>query len=478
MNQPIKFGTDGWRGIIADDFTVANVRRVSAGVVGYLKSTTPRNGKAHRVVLGHDCRFAGKLFVETTAEVLAEAGIEVIMAKSFVSTPMLSLACARLDTDFGVIITASHNPPGYSGFKLKAHFGGPAIPSTVAEVERHIPDSEVAKPAQSFAKALDSGIVSYFDFEGLYIDECQKAFDMEAVSEASKTVVYDAMFGAGQAVAKTLLPNAHFLHATDNPGFLGTAPEPIAKNLRILEKTLADNNQYQLGIATDGDADRIGLMDADGSFVDSHHIILLLIQYLVQHKGWGGKVVVSFSVSDRVKRLAAHYGLEVEVTKIGFKYICEIMTQEDVLVGGEESGGIAIKGYIPERDGLYIGLILTEFMAKTSKSLTELVHEVYAITGPFACARQDLHIDNEIKNYVVETAKDQGFSEFGGNKVVMQEDIDGFKFHFEGGSWLMVRASGTEPVLRVYSEASTQEEAEAIIEAGKATFFAKAGQPA
>jgi len=472
MNQPIKFGTDGWRGIIADDFTVANVRRVSAGVVGYLKTTTPRNGEKHRVVLGHDCRFAGKLFVETTAEVLAEAGIEVIMAKSFVSTPMLSLACVRLNTDFGVIITASHNPPGYSGFKLKAHFGGPAIPSTVAEVERHIPEGEVAKPVQSFSKALESGLVSYFDFEALYIEECQKAFDMEAVSEASKVVVYDAMFGAGQSVAKTLLPNAQFLHATDNPGFLGTAPEPIAKNLTVLEHTLASNPSYQLGIATDGDADRIGLMDANGAFVDSHHIILLLIQYLVQHKGWSGKVVVSFSVSDRVKKLAEHFGLPIEVTKIGFKYICEIMTQEDVLVGGEESGGIAIKGYIPERDGLYIGLILTEFMAKTGKTLTQLVQDVYEITGPFACARQDLHIDNEVKNYVVQTAQDHGFAEFGGKKVVKQEDIDGFKFHFEDGSWLMVRASGTEPVLRVYSEASTQSEAEAIIESGKATFFA------
>jgi len=271
---------------------------------------------------------------------------------------------------------------------------------------------------------------------------------------------------------RRLFPEIPLLHCEHNPGFKGQAPEPIHKNLTEFSELIKMSHHHEekpidCGLVTDGDADRIGLYNNKGEFVDSHHIILLLIHYLHKYKGMSGKVITTFSASSKITQLAKAYGLEIEITKIGFKYICEKMVTENVLVGGEESGGIAVKGFIPERDGIWIGLTLWEFMAKSKKSLDQLINEVYAIVGKFAMDRSDLHITEEIKQRVLENCKAGNYTAFGNYKIEKVEDLDGFKFHLGNGEWVMIRASGTEPVLRVYSESSTKEGASKILEATK-----------
>jgi phosphomannomutase len=280
------------------------------------------------------------------------------------------------------------------------------------------------------------------------------------------------MYGAGQNVMRRLFPEITLLHCDYNPGFDGQAPEPIHKNLTEFSELIRISEEIDCGLVTDGDADRIGLYNKKGEFVDSHHIILLLVHYLHKYKGMDGKVITTFSATSKITELAKAYGLPIEITKIGFKYICEKMVTENVLVGGEESGGIAIKGFIPERDGIWIGLTIWEFMAKTGKSLDELIQEVYDVVGSFAMGRIDLHITEEIKQSVLDNCKAGKYTQFGSYKIEKTEDLDGFKFLLGNGEWVMVRASGTEPVLRVYSESSTNEKATAILEATKAVLLA------
>jgi phosphomannomutase len=270
---------------------------------------------------------------------------------------------------------------------------------------------------------------------------------------------------------RRLFPDITLLHCEHNPGFDGQAPEPIHKNLKEFSELIKVSEEIDCGLVTDGDADRIGLYNKKGAFVDSHHIILLLIHYLHKYKGMSGKVITTFSATSKITALAKAYGLDIEITKIGFKYICEKMVTENVLVGGEESGGIAIKGYIPERDGIWIGLTLWEFMAKTGKSLDDLIQEVYDVVGSFAMGRIDLHITEEIKQNVLANCKAGAYKAFGTYQIERTEDLDGFKFHLGNGEWVMIRASGTEPVLRVYSESSSQEKAEAILQVTKQTIL-------
>lgn len=460
----IKFGTDGWRAIIAKDFTVDNVARVTEAVSKYLLKTQ----KQPSVVLGHDCRFAGELFAETAAKVFIANNIKVYLAKDFVSTPMISLGAVRYKTDLGIIITASHNPPSYNGYKIKAHYGGPLGPELVQEIEDIIPpDTIYDLDVINLKDAEKNGLLKYVDLEDDYIKHVEKNFDLAAIRNSNLNLVYDSMYGAGQRVMSKLFPKIHHLHNDHNPGFHGQAPEPIHKNLLELSNFIKDKKNISCGLATDGDADRIGLYDAEGSFVDSHHIILLLIHYLVKYKKMKGKVAVAFSTSVKIKNMCQHYGLELDVMKIGFKYICGVMVKEDVLVGGEESGGIAIKGHIPERDGIWMGLTIWEFMAKSGKSLKELIKEVYDITGTFWFERNDLHIDETTKQRVLDACKKGAYKEFGKYKVSRIEDLDGYKYFFDENTWLMIRASGTEPVLRLYAEGATKEIAFDILEHSK-----------
>jgi len=446
----IKFGTDGWRAIIAKEYTTDNVARVAYATALWLKERY----EEPKAVLGHDCRFGGPMFAEVTAKVLCENGVKVFMAEGFVSTPMVSLGALKYNAGVGVVLTASHNPPTYNGYKLKAHFGGPMVPANITEVENLIPD-EMAIPSTSLEEYKAKGLIEVIDLEGMYVDHIEAAFDMDAIRKSGINVGYDAMYGAGQSAMKRLLPDATFLHCDDNPGFKGRAPEPIHKNLLEFSDLIKTNGNIHIGIANDGDADRIGVYDSKGTFVDSHHVILLAIHYLHKIKGLGGKVVIAFSVTDRVKRLCEAYGLEVEVTKIGFKYIGGIMVEDDVLLGGEESGGIAVKGHIPERDGIWMGLLLIELMAKTGKTVEELIAEMYALVGAFTFERDDLHISNELKWEIMQNCADGKYDRFGNRLVERVETVDGFKFHLDGGDWVMIRPSGTEPVLRVYAEAGS-----------------------
>jgi phosphomannomutase len=464
----IKFGTDGWRAIIAKDFTVENVARVTEATAAWLN----KNFKSPSVVVGHDCRFAGELFAETVAKVLIANNIRVYLAKNFVSTPMVSLGTVTYKADLGIIITASHNPPSYNGFKLKASYGGPLTPEKVQEVEDIIPaKSSVDLDAIILKDAETKGLLEYKNLEDLYVQQVEKSFDIAAIKNSGIRFAYDSMYGAGKNVMKRLFPEILHLHDDDNPGFHGQAPEPIHKNLLEFSNLIKTRGNIDCGLCTDGDADRIGLYDEKGNFVDSHHIILLLIHYLVKYKGQTGKVCTAFSTTVKIKNMCAHYNLPLDVVKIGFKYICGIMVTEDVLVGGEESGGIAIKGHIPERDGIWMGLVIWEFMAKTKKSLNELIQEVYAITGEFWFERNDMSIDENLKQQIIKNCNNNVYKAFGKYKVEHMEDLDGHKFFFDDNHWMMLRASGTEPVLRIYAEGVTKKEACDILEETKKILF-------
>ena len=464
----IKFGTDGWRAIIAKDFTVDNVARVTLGSVEWLK----QNFDNPIVVIGHDCRYAGELFAETTAKVFANAGIKVFLAKGPVSTPMVSLGTLNKEASLGIVITASHNPPSYNGYKLKGHFGGPLLPKEIQEVEDLIPASNsVDLDALELEDFYTNGLIENVDLETMYVDHVEANFDMDSIRNSDMSFAYDAMFGSGQDVMRRLLPDIDFLHCDHNPGFNGTAPEPIHRNLREFSDMIKmADGQINCGLATDGDADRIGLYDSEGNFIDSHHIILLLIKYLVEEKKYTGKVVNAFSVTPKVKKMCDHYGLEYQVTKIGFKYIAGIMLTDDVLLGGEESGGIATKGHIPERDGIWMGLIIWEFMVKSGRTLEDLIEDVYEIVGSFKFERIDMHLKEEEKLAIVANCENGVYTSFGDLEVRRVENVDGFKYFFDNDEWVMIRASGTEPVLRTYAESSSNEGAFKILEKVHAEF--------
>ncbi len=463
MSQ-IKFGTDGWRAIIGEDYTIDNLKRVAAATALWV------NKKAElqkRVVIGYDCRFGGKMFSEVSAQVLAHYGIEVILSPGFASTPMVSLAAKKLNCGCGVVITASHNPPSYNGFKIKGSYGGPALPDMIDEVEALIPEqfTERLEPLESL---ISAGRIRYEDLETMYVNQAESVFDMAAIRASRFRIGYDAMYGAGQNAVRRLLPEATLMHCEFNPGFNGTAPEPILKNLREFSDMIRSSGTIDIGFATDGDADRIGLLDSKGNFVDSHHIILMLINYLHTFKGLNGKIVNSFSCTSKIGDLCRQLGLENIITKIGFKYICGYMVTDDVLVGGEESGGIAVSTHIPERDGIWIALTLIEYMAKTGKSLESLIDEVYAAVGTFAMDRIDWHLDNSLKEEIMSHCQSGAYKTMAGEDIVRTETVDGYKFWLSSGSWIMIRASGTEPVLRIYCEAPDQATATRLLESAKA----------
>lgn len=460
LMQKIKFGTDGWRGIIAKDFTVDNVKRVAAATAEWMLKANPEA----TIVIGYDCRFGGALFCHAAINVFCYKGIKVYYDEHFVSTPMISLGAKNLGCELGVILTASHNPPSYNGYKLKTKHGGPLIQKYITEIESIIPDV-YTQPGEdlSIQEWKEKGLVKIVDLETMYYEHAAEHFDLEAMNDTELVVAYDAMYGAGQSVFPRLMPHAELLHCEYNPSFYGQAPEPISKNLKELESYLREMKHTDIAIATDGDADRIGLYDGKGKFIDAHHIILLLVHILHKYKGMSGKVVIAFSVSNKVKKLCEAYNLPYEVTKIGFKYICEIMQNEDVLVGGEESGGIAVKGHIPERDGIWDGLLIVEHLVKQGQKLHELIQEVYDVVGAFSYNRDDLHLREDQKLQIIENCKNGVYTSFDGIPVAKVEDIDGYKFYLEGDETAMIRASGTEPLLRVYVEASTEARVQEIL---------------
>lgn len=455
----IKFGTDGWRAIIGDTYTFENVARVAQATAQWLAKTFD----APRVVLGYDTRFQGRAFAEQAARVLAANGVPVIFGETYCTTPAISWAAKAYGCSAGVVITASHNPPEYNGFKIKSEHGGPASPAQIAEVEAELPRLS-EREAKSFAAYVEGGLIELRDVRADYEDMLRERIDIEAIKAAGLKVAHDAMYGAGQGAVVRLLGEAHVvpLHHDLNPGFHGRAPEPIERNLGRLAEAVTREG-CDVGLANDGDADRIGMYDETGRFVSSHELLALLVKYLHEERGLSGTVIKTFSTTGMLDKMAAQYGLPLETTKIGFKYIGPMIVEGDVLVGGEESGGIAVKGHIPERDGLFIGLLITEMVAGRGKPLSALVQELFDAYGEHHTYREDVHTTDAKKRAVLDRLAKGGLEEIAGMPVERVDDLDGYK-HLGGSGWLLVRPSGTEPVLRVYSEAPTHAQAVELVQ--------------
>jgi len=456
----IKFGTDGWRAIIAQDYTFSNLNIITQATARWIADEEiTSNG----VVIGYDARFLGRQFAEYVASVFAAMNLPVRIADCITPTPAISLAALKHNA-VGIVITASHNPPEYNGFKIKAPFGGPATPGQIASVEERLDFFDPNLGIRSYQHYLDTNKIQMISLTESYKKELKDKIDFELIRESGIKIGHDPMFGAGKTVLKQLLQDQVYeIHGNSNPGFDGVPPEPIEKNLEEFASFLIENS-CNLGIANDGDADRIAMFDDNGRYVDSHRILSLLLKYLHTEKGLKGSVIKTFSTTDMLNKQAKAYGLSLEVTPIGFKYIAEKIITGDVIVGGEESGGIAVKGHIPERDGIYIGLLITEMVVKSGKSLSKLIEELYDDFGRHSYYRSDLHTENRKKEAMMEWCAGKQITHLAGEKVVSWEFTDGIKHLFEDGSWLLVRPSGTEPVLRIYSEASTPEKAKLFVD--------------
>ena len=461
MAQTIVFGTDGWRGVIAEDYTFDNLRKVALATARYFARHPKRRGG---VVIGYDARFMSREFAEAVAVVMANAGIRIKLADGIVSTPMVSLLTLREGAAGGIVITASHNPARYNGFKIKGEFGGPAHPEMIARVEREL--ARVMKlrrlpPAKkSLAQLGAKGTVTPLAMKQRYLDDIAGKIDFELIRRSGLRILYDVMYGAGQGVMDGVLANVTQMHETYNPSFGGTNPEPLAQNLTALAEGVTAG-KYDIGIATDGDADRIGAVDERGNFVDSHRIFALLLKYLVEEKHMTGEVVKSLSVTRMVDAQCAKYGLKLVETPVGFKHICRYMTEHDVLIGGEESGGLAVKGHLPERDGIFLGLMLCELMAVRKKPLAALVQELMDEYGNHEFRRVDMHLAPKEKEAIMKRFK-RPVKTLGAYPVTGRSDRDGYKFLVDGG-WLLVRASGTEPLIRVYAEGGSTAMVDALL---------------
>jgi phosphomannomutase len=465
IKEPVKFGTDGWRAVIGDTYTFHNVRRVALATARVFKNHPKiQNG----IIIGYDTRFLSKEFAHAAAEVFGNEGIKVQITDSFVTTPTVSLLSRNENLAFGVMITASHNPFQYNGYKLKDEFGGSMSPDELVKIEaelKNIPSADVLK---DFNMLMTEGTVKYFNGREYFINYLRNKIDVNKIKEANINAAYDAMFGAGQNVISELLPVTQ-LHAEINPSFGKTPPEPVEKNLgEVME--LVKIRDFDLGIVTDGDADRIAIIDENGDFLDAQKTFALLLMYLNKVKGLGGKVVRSFSASEIIDKYCRKYNLELETVPIGFKYISKIMINEDVLIGAEESGGIGIKGHLPERDGVFNGLMYMEMIAATGKSIGELRQELENEFGKYFYKRIDVHTTDELKNATLAgCAAVKAGGELAGNKVLSVNDLDGYKFMFENG-WLLVRASGTEPLLRFYCETYDSDQTLNILESSIKNF--------
>jgi len=462
MTQTIKFGTDGWRGVIADDYTVANLGKVALATARFFARHRKRkNG----IVIGYDARFMSREFAEVSAAVMANAGIAVKLADSIVSTPMVSLLTLKENAAGGIVITASHNPARYKGFKIKGDFGGPAHPEMIARVEKELARvmklKNLPRAKHTMGELLARGKITPIAMKQRYLDDLAAKIDLDLIRRSGIRILYDVMYGAGQGVLDEVLPGVRQIHEIFNPSFGGTNPEPLAQNLaQLMHGVKAD--RYDIGIATDGDADRIGAVDEQGNFVDSHRIFSLLLKYLVEEKKMTGEVVKSLSVTQMVDAQCAKYGLKLVETPVGFKYICSYMTSHDVLIGGEESGGLAVKGHLPERDGIFLGLMLCEMMAVRRRPLGALVRELMDEFGVHEFRRVDMHLSEQEKNSVM-TRFRKPVREIGGYAVTGRNDTDGHKFFVDGG-WVLVRASGTEPLIRVYAEGRSTAMVDALLE--------------
>jgi len=457
----IKFGTDGWRGLIAADFTFDNVAKVALATANYFKRHKRiRNG----VVIGYDTRFLSKEFAETTAEVLANRGIKVILSDKISSTPMVSLLTTKLKAAGGIVITASHNPARYNGYKIKGDFGGPAHPEMIEKVEKELKKVIKSKviSKKSFEELVEKGVIKKMDFTAIYVDDLRAKLNLPLIESSGIKIVHDAMYGAGAGVMSQLLSLRGELRSTYNPSFGGGHPEPIPQNIKDLASTIVMKG-CDIGIATDGDADRVGALDESGLFVDSHRIFAILLKYLVTEKHLTGEVAKSISVSQMINKMCAKYGLKLHETPVGFKHLCRLMTERDILIAAEESGGLGLRGHLPERDGIYVGLLLAEVMATRKLKLSQLVEELMIEFGWHYYNRIDAHMTEKQKQKTLAGYK-KGIKSLAGMTVRKVETGDGYKLFFDD-AWVLVRSSGTEPLIRFYAEADSVLRVDALLKA-------------
>jgi len=479
--MPIHFGTDGWRAVISDTFTFHNLRNVAQAIADAIASGSWENGlegfhvqNKQTVVVGFDTRFLSDRYAADVARVLAANGFTVYLAQSDAPTPAISYAVRHLGAIAGIMITASHNAPRYNGVKLKAYYGGSATAEQCRRVEvflNHNEERARGPNLMDFEIARQNGLIQRFNPLPAYGEHLRSLIDFDAIAENPQRVVVDSMYGSGRGVIKGFLQGTgcevQEIRGEMNPGFGGIHPEPIRKHLGALAGAIS-THMGNFGLATDGDADRIGAMDEEGRFIDPHKIMALALKYLVEERNWKGAVVRTVSTTSMIDRLARKYGLTVYETPVGFNYIAEYMLKEDILIGGEESGGMSIHGHIPEGDGILMGLLLIEIVARSGRSLSELVDELLQEAGPSHYKRLDLTLSRPVaKEKMKQNLLENAPARIGGIRVADIRSLDGIKYLLEDDSWLLIRPSGTEPVLRVYAEGRSIEVMEALIDFGK-----------
>ena len=463
----IKFGTDGWRGVIADDFTFENVRRVAGAIAWYvLKHEDPSRG----VIVGYDTRFGSPRFARAAAEVLASAGIPVRLADDYVPTPAVSFAVKNTGAAGGVVVTSSHNPWNWNGVKFKAKFGGSAPPAITKLIEQ-----ETAAGSMPNGKRANS---EEADLKSAYVRAICRFADLELIAKARFKFAVDSMYGSGRGVLSHIFGEHEIefiaIRQELNPLFPDINPEPIEPHVRMLQDTVVRQGCHA-GFATDGDADRIGAVAEDGSFVDSHKIFSVLLEWLLRRKKWPGEVVRAFNSTRMVDRIAAKHGRRLNECPIGFKYIADLMMEREIVIGGEESGGIGYSRYLPERDGILNSLLLANVMAEEQKPLGELVAALQKDYGPHYYGRRDLHVAEDVKCAAIERARSEGTKRLGNYGVLRKEGLDGIKFFLEASTngngaepWVLFRASGTEPLLRIYVEAASPDLVEEVLASAEA----------
>lgn len=472
MNTVVKFGTDGWRGIIADDFTYENVRVAARAIAHYVLE---HENASTGVCIGYDTRFGSRSFAKVCAKVLADAGVPVLLANKVTPTPELSFAVRERGAAGGIMITSSHNPAEWNGVKYKASYGGAGKPSIINAIESYLlkPLPDAASPAK----------IEEVDFAPTYIAALESFVDLPAIKASGYKFLIDTMYGAGRGYiagifSRAGIPFVEFRNEI-NPAFPGINPEPILPHIAATQKAVVAE-KCDAGFITDGDADRIGAVDEHGNVVDAHKVYAVLLEWLLRRKGWPGDVTRAFNTTKMLDRIAAKYGRKLHEHGIGFKYVCDLMLEREILIGGEESGGIGIARHLPERDGLLNSLLLANVMADEKKTLGELVAALQAEYGEHQYGRIDMHINDELKQSAIRRAKEMqaGVSDIAGLKVQRMETLDGIKFFLENPgcagkpnaaeTWLLLRASGTEPLLRVYCESCSQESVQQVLQAAKA----------
>ena len=464
-SQQIKFGTDGWRGVIADDFTFGNVRRVAQGAAQYMKS----RANEPLAIVGYDCRFASEDFAQTVALVFAANGIKTLLFDRPSPTQVVSWTVLDRKANGGAAITASHNPYQFNGFKYKTETGSAVPTEVIAELEMNISAlDEVPAPEQSVAH----GLVESYDPRFSYYEQIARMVDVEGIKAAGLRVVHECMYGSGYGYIAELIGGGRTivteLHNQRNPLFGGLNPEPIPPNIDSTISFMKVGNQ-DLCICTDGDADRVGIIDETGRFINQLQVFALLMLYLFETRGLRGPVVKTVNMTSMVDKLGAEYGERVYEVQVGFKNVAPKMMETNALLGGEESGGFAVRGHIPERDGILIGLLFADMMVKTGKTISQLLAALEQRVGPQAYARHDIHLPRESydadRKRILETLEKNEPQEVAGVQVQRVRSDDGFKFYLADGSWVLLRASGTEPLIRIYAEAADNDAVEARLRA-------------